>query len=314
LNQFGIGPCLRNWELEFAIEDVNQWRTLARADAPAGALRLATDDRPARSPRYRDLLEPHGFADELRGVLRADGVPWALVALFRAEDRPRFQAGDTELVAALSEPLATAIREHSRAPATQSASHEPRGPGLLLFSAEGELLSSNDDALAWLDELAEATPHDRFAFPLPMAVVGTLMRARAIADQRDNGNARARIRTRAGRWLVCHASCLRGKDGAIGDTALVIEPAAAAEIAPLITEAYELSRRERQLTQLIARGVATAEIAERLHLSRHTVRDYIKAIFEKVGVSSRGELVATLFAEHYAPAHFDTTQLEYIET
>jgi hypothetical protein len=31
----------------------------------------------------------------------------------------------------------------------------------------------------------------------------------------------------------------------------------------------------------------------------------VKAIFEKVGVSSRGELVATLFAEHYAPAHFD---------
>src|SRR3954454_5898053 len=72
LSQFGIGPCLRNWELEFAIEDVNQWRTLARPEAPAGALRIATDDRPARSPRYRDLLEPHGLKDELRGVLRAD--------------------------------------------------------------------------------------------------------------------------------------------------------------------------------------------------------------------------------------------------
>jgi DNA-binding NarL/FixJ family response regulator len=35
------------------------------------------------------------------------------------------------------------------------------------------------------------------------------------------------------------------------------------------------------------------------------VRDHVKAIFEKVGVSSRGELVATLFAEHYAPTHFD---------
>lgn len=30
------------------------------------------------------------------------------------------------------------------------------------------------------------------------------------------------------------------------------------------------------------------------------MRDYIKAIFEKAGVSSRGELVAKLFAEHYA--------------
>jgi DNA-binding CsgD family transcriptional regulator len=314
LSQFGIGPCLRNWELEFAIEDVNQWRTLARAEAPAGALRLATDDRPARSPRYRDLLEPCGFDDELRVVLRADGVPWALVALFRADDKPGFGTHETALVAALSEPLATAIRERSRAPAPSSESVGVRGPGLLLFSGEGELLSGNDDALAWLDELADAAPHDRFAFPLPMVVVGTLMRARAIAEERDHGSARARIRSRTGRWLVCHASCLRDKDGAIGDTALVIEPAAAAEIAPLITEAYELSRRERQITQLITRGVATAEIAVRLHLSRHTVRDYIKAIFEKVGVSSRGELVATLFAEHYAPAHFDPTQIDDVQS
>src|SRR3954462_14262727 len=39
LSQFGIGPCLRNWELEFAIEDVNPWRALACAEAPAAALR-----------------------------------------------------------------------------------------------------------------------------------------------------------------------------------------------------------------------------------------------------------------------------------
>jgi DNA-binding CsgD family transcriptional regulator len=34
------------------------------------------------------------------------------------------------------------------------------------------------------------------------------------------------------------------------------------------------------------------------------VRDYVKTVFEKLGVSSRGELVARLFAEHYAdPLH-----------
>jgi hypothetical protein len=42
-----------------------------------------------------------------------------------------------------------------------------------------------------------------------------------------------------------------------------------------------------------------------LFLSVHTVRGYVKSIFEKVGVSSRGELVAKLFAEHYAPIHAD---------
>ena len=46
----------------------------------------------------------------------------------------------------------------------------------------------------------------------------------------------------------------------------------------------------------------TPEIATELFLSGHTVRDYIKSVFEKVGVSSRGELIAKLFAEHYVDA------------
>ena len=53
----------------------------------------------------------------------------------------------------------------------------------------------------------------------------------------------------------------------------------------------------------MARGLGTADIADELYLSPHTVRDHIKTIFEKVGVTSRGELVATLFAEHYGPIH-----------
>ena len=76
------------------------------------------------------------------------------------------------------------------------------------------------------------------------------------------------------------------------------------EVLPIIAEAYELSLRERQITQCIARGAGTGEIAQLLHLSPHTVRDYVKALFEKLGVSSRGELVAKLFTEHYAPIHY----------
>ena len=65
-------------------------------------------------------------------------------------------------------------------------------------------------------------------------------------------------------------------------------------------EAYGLSLREREVVRSLARGQSTPEIAASLFLSSHTVRDYIKSIFEKTGVNSRGELVAKLFADHYA--------------
>ncbi|MFZ5854211.1 MAG: helix-turn-helix domain-containing protein [Chloroflexota bacterium] len=84
-------------------------------------------------------------------------------------------------------------------------------------------------------------------------------------------------------------------------TALVIQPARASEVVPLIVGAYELTRREQQITQLISYGLSTGEIAHRLGLSPHTVRDHLKQVFEKVGVSSRGELVARIFAGHYGP-------------
>jgi DNA-binding CsgD family transcriptional regulator len=85
---------------------------------------------------------------------------------------------------------------------------------------------------------------------------------------------------------------------------VVVEPAKGSEIAPIIIEAYGLSPRERDVVKGLARGASTPELAAELFLSPHTVRDYIKTVFEKVGVSSRGELVAKLFAEHYAdPLH-----------
>jgi DNA-binding CsgD family transcriptional regulator len=52
------------------------------------------------------------------------------------------------------------------------------------------------------------------------------------------------------------------------------------------------------VTQLVAQGLRTAEIAAQLYLSTYTVQDHLTAIFEKLDVSSRGQLVARLFVDH----------------
>lgn len=55
-----------------------------------------------------------------------------------------------------------------------------------------------------------------------------------------------------------------------------------------------LSKREHEVVAALVEGLSNREIAERLNLSRHTVKNHIFRVFEKLGVSSRFELMATL--------------------
>ena len=52
---------------------------------------------------------------------------------------------------------------------------------------------------------------------------------------------------------------------------------------------------------MVLQGLTTDEIAGQLCISQLTVQDHVNAIFDKVGVRSRRELVARIFGEHYRP-------------
>jgi DNA-binding NarL/FixJ family response regulator len=53
------------------------------------------------------------------------------------------------------------------------------------------------------------------------------------------------------------------------------------------TLAANLSERELEVLQLLAQGLTNAEIAERLYLTRGTVRNYVSSILNKLGVEDR---------------------------
>jgi DNA-binding CsgD family transcriptional regulator len=57
----------------------------------------------------------------------------------------------------------------------------------------------------------------------------------------------------------------------------------------MIAAAYGLTDRERQVTELVAQGLSTRQVAGRLYASAYTVQDHLKS-----GTGSRGDLIAKL--------------------
>ncbi len=55
--------------------------------------------------------------------------------------------------------------------------------------------------------------------------------------------------------------------------------------------ALGLSERERAVLELMGSGATNPEIAEHLHLSKHTVKEHTSAVYRKLGVRNRTEAV-----------------------
>jgi DNA-binding CsgD family transcriptional regulator len=320
-NALPAGVRARMVEIELGGRDVNAFTTLARSNRPVRSLGEATDGDLDRSQRHRELRGPNGFGDELRAALVDGSSTWGGLTLLRCRGTARFTPAEEAVVESLLPLLAeglrravllsllphctrSALQRHavsdcslaSPAAAAPSAAGLERA-GVALLAADNSVVTMDAAAEMWLSELRDTPRGD----PLPPVASAVAGRARAVTAgyAAEGAVAWARARTPAGKWLVLRGSTLG--DGPDAPTALIVEPARPHELAPLVAEAYGLTERERAVTQLVARGCSTTEIGVGLHLSPWTVQDHLKAIFEKVGVSTRGELVAHIFLAYYAP-------------
>ena len=52
-----------------------------------------------------------------------------------------------------------------------------------------------------------------------------------------------------------------------------------------------LTRREKEVFTLIARGCDNAQIADELHMAEHTVRNHVSMIYSKLGVQDRFQII-----------------------
>jgi DNA-binding CsgD family transcriptional regulator len=285
---------------EYAVDDVNKFAELARARHKAATLQTATGGRPERSPRFRDLLTPAGLGPELRSAFVADGVTWGALILVRGAGRPEFAAGDVALIASASALFARAVRRGLVAEVSGSSAGGADPPGVIELDRSGRLLRMSSSAEPLLAELSGSSAQAGVGHPAIHAVASATRNAIA-APVEGAGSAlpSSPVKTSGGSWLVLHGALLG--DVRSQAVAVFIQRAHPTLVAPLLLQAYGLTAREREVAQLLLRGATTIQVARRLVISRHTVADHLKSIFEKVGARTRGELSATLFFGEHLP-------------
>ena len=164
---------------------------------------------------------------------------------------------------------------------------DQRPPGVVILKPDLTVSSQTAGAGAWLEALPAAQLFALWGM-LPAVVYPVATRARTGGTMTG---AQALERDIDGRWVMIEAASLEG-DGR-GKIAITLRGAAPTETFDLLCRAYALTPRERDVVAAVVAGLDTNALSERLSISRHTVQDHLKSVFQKIGIRSRRELLAT---------------------
>ena len=277
--------------------DYAKFRDLLDRRVPVTTLHRDTHGEPDRSARYRRIHRSLGFGAELRAVFRAGNACWGSVALVRDEGQPDFNEEEIAFVARVGAHIAQGLRDALLREAGGAAITD-RAPGVIVLDDDGSVRSLTDQATLWLGQI----PRDRdTGLELPAVVQAVARRVLDLDVAHPHPEPYASVRLRSGSWLTIHGSILHSAGDDKRTVAVTLAPAAVTEMEPLRLALHGLTPREREVARLLTRGATNDEIARSLWISRHTVKDHVKAIYTKLDVRTRAELAAKLFHDHIAP-------------
>ncbi|MGV0794413.1 helix-turn-helix transcriptional regulator [Mycolicibacterium sp. XJ1819] len=273
-------------ECELGADDVNKFVDLAQRGIPAASLSAATGGDLGMSARWSRIYQPAGYGDEMRGVFSSGNATWGNFCLTRRAADGFFTEVEVAVMARLCPHIANGIRACLQLTSRFAGHTAPAPPALVIFADDGSVESMTPQVTEWLG------PIDDERLNSAIVLHEVARQARTLAEHGVGEPALARTTARSGDWLV-----VRGVRLDAEHTAVVLEPARRSDIAPLLVALRQLTRREKEITQLLLTGMATRDIAGRLWITTETLRGHVKAIFAKLGVNSRPELAALLSQE-----------------
>jgi DNA-binding CsgD family transcriptional regulator len=283
-HDYGPGVA-RSLELEYSGVDFATMGALGRRTVPVASLSAETGRDLARSPRWDEILRPVGIGDEAVLACRDALGCWGWIKAYRDSGDSAFTEDDLEVLAAVGPSLGSTLRRRIGGVAP-AANRPPSAPGVIVLDRDLRVVSWTTGARDWAAALPAASLFAAWGI-LPAVVYPAAVLARSGMGTKE---AHALERAVDGRWVKVEAAPLDGEDG--GQIAVVLRSAAPAETFALLSRAYALTTREREVVSALLAGDDTRAMTERLVISRHTVQDHLKSVFAKVGVRSRREVVA----------------------
>lgn len=268
---------------EFREDEPSAYRFLIAAGETAATLSDVTEGDLSRASRFREIFAPFGISDELRAVLWADGIAWASATLLRIGGL--FDRDDIDVVTSVGRHAADAVRLVLLRSAASRPDLVDEPPGLVEAHGDGRVTALTAPGRHWLDLGGDV---------LVTAANVVAAAARAGADWRG---ASTRLSLGDRGVLSLHAATLSTRDR----VAVIVDRARPAEVSSMLVDAYGLTRRQREILGLLLLGRSMTQIAASLGISEHTANDHRKAIYRRIGVSSRSELAGLLQAEQYDP-------------
>jgi DNA-binding NarL/FixJ family response regulator len=207
------------------------------------------------------------------------GVGPTGITVVVADDHPMFRAGIAALVDSL--PWATVAAEAGDGDAAVAAALQHR-PDVLLV----DLHMPGRNGLEVIRELAAAAPQVR-------CLVLTMVENDVTAAAALRAGARGYLLKGASRDEVTRALRAVANDEVILGPS--VGPAVVARLAAgedRLVPFPQLSPREREVLEQVARGLTNTQVGLRLHLSEKTVRNLVSAVLAKLPATTRAEAIA----------------------
>lgn len=263
--------------------------------------RLASVDRRWEETGACEVLSRAGLFHSMEAPVRIAGHVAGTLNFARTADQPAFTDDDLRRAERASHVVGAALQRAVRFDAVEQRAGlltdvlDQLDTALMISSLDGEQLYLNDAAQSAID---------RAERPLISAAAPAVRTAlEALRQRRDDRTAAAQHTLE----LSDHMAETSARAVRLGDgdqfvlTFLGYRPVAGDRGEQPTGDSGQdlramLSAREREVAELVARGLTTGEMSRELFISQNTVKQHLKRMFQKLEVHNRAQLVAALWS------------------